>query len=196
MILDNEFTVGAPVDAVWAYFLDVPSLAPCLPGATLVGDSVDSDGNATYQGKVVAALGPVKLNFSGSAKILEADEVAHRMVLRAAGSEDRGRGEAEMTITATLRAVSGGTRVTVAQDLSISGAAANFGRGLIADVTSVLMGSFAECVQANVTGGGGGTATAVRAAAPASGFAIGLRAAVMALKRVFARFFLPYDRNR
>jgi carbon monoxide dehydrogenase subunit G len=192
MILDNEFTVGAPVDTVWAYFLDVPSLAPCLPGATLVGD----DGDGTYQGRVVAALGPVKLSFSGTAKILEADEAAHRMVLRAAGSEDRGRGEAEMTITATLRAVSGGTRVTVAQDLSISGAAANFGRGLIADVTSVLMGSFAECVQANVTGGGGGTATAVRAAAPASGFAIGLRATVMALKRVFARFFLPYDRNR
>ena len=188
MILDNEFTVDAPVDAVWAYFLDVPNLAPCLPGATLVGD----DGDGTYQGRVVAALGPVKLNFSGTAKIVEADETAHRMVLRAAGSEDRGRGEAEMTITATMAPTSGGTRVSVAQDLSISGAAANYGRGLIADVTSVLLGSFAECVQANIAGGGG-TATAVRAA-PASGFAIGLRATVMALKRVFARFFLPYDR--
>jgi carbon monoxide dehydrogenase subunit G len=191
MILDNEFTVDAPVDRVWAYFLDVPNLAPCLPGATLVGD----DGDGTYQGKVVAALGPVKLNFSGTARIVEADEAAHRMVLKAAGSEDRGRGEAEMTITATMRPEDGGTRVSVAQDLSISGAAANYGRGLIADVTSVLLGSFAECVQANITGGGGGTATAVRAA-PASGFAIGLRATVMALKRVFARFFLPYDRSR
>jgi uncharacterized protein len=190
MILDNEFTVAAPVDRVWAYFLDVPNLAPCLPGATLVGE----DGDGTYQGKVVAALGPVKLNFSGTARIVEADEAAHRMVLKAAGSEDRGRGEAEMTITATMRPADGGTRVSVAQDLSISGAAANYGRGLIADVTSVLLGSFAECVQANITGGGG-TATAVRAA-PASGFAIGLRATVMALKRVFARFFLPYDRSR
>jgi carbon monoxide dehydrogenase subunit G len=191
MILDNEFTVAAPVDRVWAYFLDVPNLAPCLPGATLVGE----DGDGTYRGKVVAALGPVKLNFSGTARIVEADEAAHRMVLKAAGSEDRGRGEAEMTITATMRPEDGGTRVSVAQDLSISGAAANYGRGLIADVTSVLLGSFAECVQANITGGGGGTATAVRAA-PASGFAIGLRATVMALKRVFARFFLPYDRSR
>jgi uncharacterized protein len=191
MILDNEFTVAAPVDRVWAYFLDVPNLAPCLPGATLVGE----DGDGTYQGKVVAALGPVKLNFSGTARIVEADEAAHRMVLKAAGSEDRGRGEADMTITATMAATSGGTRVSVAQDLSISGAAANYGRGLIADVTSVLLGSFAECVQADITGGGGGTATAVRAA-PASGFAIGLRATVMALKRVFARFFLPYDRSR
>jgi len=190
MILDNEFTVAAPVDAVWAYFLDVPNLAPCLPGATLVGD----DGDGTYQGKVVAALGPVKLNFSGTARIVEADEASHRMVLKAAGSEDRGRGEAEMTITATMTPTSGGTRVSVAQDLSISGAAANYGRGLIADVTSVLLGSFAECVQANIAGGGG-TATAVRAA-PAGGFAIGLRATVMALKRVFARFFLPYTRPR
>ena len=81
MILDNEFTVDAPVDRVWAYFLDVPNLAPCLPGATLVGD----DGDGTYQGKVVAALGPVKLNFSGTAKIVEADEAAHRMVLQGGG---------------------------------------------------------------------------------------------------------------
>lgn len=191
MILDNEFTVAAPVDRVWAYFLDVPNLAPCLPGATLVGEN----GDGTYQGKVVAALGPVKLNFSGTARIVEADEAAHRMVLKAAGSEDRGRGEADMTITATMAPTGGGTRVSVTQDLSISGAAANYGRGLIADVTSVLLGSFAECVQADITGGGGGTATAVRAA-PASGFAIGLRATVMALKRVFARFFLPYDRSR
>ena len=189
MILDNEFTVDASVDRVWAYFLDVPNLAPCLPGATLVGD----DGDGTYQGKVVAALGPVKLNFSGTARIVSADEANHRMVLKAAGSEDRGRGEAEMTITATLAPTSGGTRVTVAQDLSLSGAAANFGRGLVADVTSVLLGSFAECVQANLSGGG--TATAVRAT-PASGLAIGLRATLMALKRVFARFFLPYDRSR
>src|SRR6185437_6916181 len=148
----------APVDRVWAYFLDVPNLAPCLPGATLVGESVDSAGNGTYQGKVVAALGPVKLNFSGTARIVEADEAAHRMVLKAAGSEDRGRGEADMTITATMTPTAGATRVSVAQDLSISGAAANYGRGLIADVTSVLLGSFAECVQADITGGGG-TAT-------------------------------------
>ena len=193
MILQNEFDVAAPVDRVWAYFNDVPNLAPCLPGASLVGD--DGDGN--YQGRVVAALGPVKLNFSGTARILSADEAAHRMVLMAAGSEDRGRGEASMTITATLRSTGGGTHVVVDQDLTISGAAAQFGRGLIADVTGVLMTSFAECVQYNIDNQGrGGTAVAVRAAAPASGFAIGMRAMVMALKRVFARFFLPYDRNR
>lgn len=193
MILQNEFEVAAPVDRVWAYFLDVPNLAPCLPGASLVGD----DGNGRYDGKVVAALGPVKLNFSGTAEIVSADEAAHRMVLHAAGSEDRGRGEAAMTITATLLSSGRGTRVKVDQDLTVSGAAAQFGRGLIADVTGVLMGSFADCVQYNIDNQrAGGTATAVRAAAPASGLAIGLRATIAALKRVFARFFLPYDRNR
>lgn len=193
MILQNEFEVAAPVDRVWAYFLDVPHLAPCLPGASLVGD----DGNGHYQGKVVAALGPVKLNFSGVAEIVSADEAAHRMVLHAAGSEDRGRGEAAMTITATMVPSGRGTKVKVDQDLTVSGAAAQFGRGLIADVTGVLMGSFADCVQYNIDNqGSGGTATAIRAAAPASGFAIGLRATITALKRVWARFFLPYDRNR
>ena len=196
MLLKNEFEVAAPVDRVWAYFLDVPNLAPCLPGAELVGD----DGAGTYQGKVVAALGPVKLRFSGTARIVEADEASHRMVLQASGSEDKGKGEAAMTITARLVSAGRGTRVTVDQDLTISGAAAQFGRGLIADVTGVLMTSFAECVQFNIDNQGGagssgaGTATAVRAAKPASGFSIGLRAARMALARVFARFFLPYRR--
>jgi uncharacterized protein len=193
MIINNVFEVAAPVDTVWTYMLDVPNLAPCLPGAELVGD----DGNGTYQGKVVARLGPVKLNFSGTAKIVESDERAHRLVLRAAGSEDKGKGTADMTVTATLVPAGGGTRVQVAQDLTVSGAAAQFGRGMISDVTSVLMNSFAECLQYNIDNRGrGGTATAVRAAQPASGFAIGLRAAAMALRRVFARFFLPYDRNR
>lgn len=193
MKLQNEFEVAAPIDRVWAYMLDVPNLAPCLPGAELVGD----DGNGNYEGKVVAALGPVKLNFSGTARMVEADEAAHRMVLEASGAEDRGRGTAAMTIIATLVSAGRGTKVKVDQDLRVSGAAAQFGRGLIADVTGVLMGSFADCIQYNIDNqGAGGTTTAVRTAKPASGFAIGLRATVAALKRVFARFFLPYDSTR
>lgn len=197
MLIDNEFEVAAPVDRVWAYLLDVPNLVPCLPGAELVGD----DGTGTYEGRVTTRLGPVKLSFSGTARIVETDESAHRMVLDAAGSEDRGKGTAAMTVTATLVAAGRGTRVQVAQDLTVSGAAAQFGRGMISDVTSVLMNSFAECLQYNIDNQGSvdqrdGTATAVRTAKPASGLAIGMRAAVMALKRVFARFFLPYDASR
>jgi carbon monoxide dehydrogenase subunit G len=193
MIIDNDFEVAAPIEKVWAYFLDLPRLAPCLPGAELG----DDDGNGTYDGKVVAKLGPVSLRFSGTARIVEADEAARRLVLHAAGSEDKGKGTADMTITATLVPTGRGTTVKVTQDLTISGAAAQFGRGMIADVTSVLMTSFADCIQYNINDqGSGGTATAVRAAKPASGFAIGVRATVMALKRVFARFFLPYDASR
>ncbi|GAA2565344.1 SRPBCC family protein [Pseudonocardia saturnea] len=193
MEIKNELVVGAPLDKVWAYLLDVPNLAPCLPGAELVGD----DGNGTYDGKVVARLGPVKLSFSGQVKIIETDDAAHRMVMHAAGAEDKGKGTADMMMTVVLAPASGGTTMKVEQDLTVSGAAAQFGRGMIADVTGVLMQSFAECLQYNITNqGSGGTTTAVRAARPASGFAIGVRAARMALMRVFARFFLPYDRNR
>jgi len=140
----------------------------------------------------------VRLNFSGTATIVEADEAGRRLVLRASDSEDTGKGTAEITITSTLVPAGRGTKVTVNQDLTVSGAAAQFGRGLISDVTSVLMGSFADRVQHNIDnqGSGGGTTTAVRAAKPASGFVIGLRAALMALKRVFARFFLPYNATR
>ncbi|MFC4946515.1 SRPBCC family protein [Pseudonocardia sp. GCM10023141] len=194
MLINNELVVGAPLDKVWTYLLDVPNLAPCLPGAELVGD----DGNGTYDGKVVARLGPVKLSFSGQVKIIETDEANHRMVMHAAGAEDKGKGTADMMMTVVLvPAGSAGTTMKVGQDLTISGAAAQFGRGMIADVTGVLMQTFAECLQYNITNQGvGGTMTAVRAAKPASGFAIGVRAARMALLRVFARFFLPYDRNR
>lgn len=193
MKITNELVVQAPLDKVWTYLLDVPNLAPCLPGAELVGD----DGNGTYDGKVVARLGPVKLNFSGQVRIVETDEAAHRMVMHAAGAEDKGKGTADMMMTVVLVPAAGGTTMKVDQDLTISGAAAQFGRGMIADVTGVLMQTFAECLQFNITNQGtGGTMTAVRAAKPASGFAIGVRAARMALTRVFARFFLPYDRNR
>lgn len=193
MIISNQFDVAAPLDRVWAYFAHVPNLVPCLPGAELVG----YDGDGTYEGRVVVALGPVKLHFSGTARVVEADEAAHRLVVHATGSEDKGRGTAEMTITANLVPSGHGTTVRVAQDLTISGAAAQYGRGMIADVTSVLMASFAECVEFNITNTDrGAAATAVRTARPAGGFAIGLRAALMALKRVFARFFLPYDASR
>lgn len=186
MLIENEFEVAAPVERVWAYLLDVPNLAPCLPGAEMVGD----DGNGTYQGKVTTKLGPVSMKFTGKAKIVEADEAARRIVMDASGSEVKGKGTAAMTVTSTLTSSGRGTKVKVAQDLQVSGAAAQFGRGMISDVTSVLMKSFADCIEYNINAQNqGGAPTTVRAAKPAGGFTIGLRAAVMALKRVFGRLF-------
>jgi carbon monoxide dehydrogenase subunit G len=186
MLIENEFEVAAPVEKVWAYLLDVPNLAPCLPGAELVGH----DGNGTYQGKVVTRLGPVSLRFTGTATIVETDEAARRIVMHASGSEDRGKGTATMTVTSTLVPAGRGTRVRVAQDLQVSGAAAQFGRGMISDVTAVLMQSFAACIQHNIDARDRGEAPGRHtAAAPASGIGIGLKAALMALRRVFGRLF-------
>lgn len=186
MLIENEFEVAAPVEKVWAYLLDVPNLAPCLPGAEMVGD----DGNGTYEGKVTTKLGPVSLKFTGKAKIVETDEKARRIVMHASGSEVKGKGTATMTVTSNLVAAGRGTKVKVAQDLQVSGAAAQFGRGLIADVTGVLMKSFADCIESNINAQNqGGAATAVRAAKPAGGLAIGMQATMKALKRFFGRFF-------
>lgn len=193
MLIENEFDVAAPVDKVWAYLLDLPKLAPCLPGAELVGD----DGNGTYEGKVTTKMGPVSLHFAGTAHIREADESARRIVMDASGSEEKGKGTAQMTVTSTLVSAGRGTKVKVAQDLQISGAAAQFGRGMVSDVTSVLMRSFAECIQHNIDAEGRGESTGRHAAAaPAGGFGIGLRAALLALKRVFGRLFGPMSSKR
>ncbi len=186
MLIENEFEVAAPVEKVWAYMLDVPSLVPCLPGAELVGD----DGKGTYEGKVTTKMGPVKMNFTGKATITETNAAARRIVLSGSGSETKGKGTASMKVTSTLIATARGTKVKVNQDLQVSGAMAQFGRGMIADVTSVLMKSFAECIEYNINAQNqGGGSTAVRAAKPTSGFAIGVQAILMALKRFFGRFF-------
>ncbi|MHA6795140.1 SRPBCC family protein [Pseudonocardia bannensis] len=192
MLIENEFRVTAPVDEVWEYLLDLPGLAPCLPGAELTDDL----GDGTYRGRVVTRLGPVKLGFTGTAKIIDADEAARRIAIHAAGSEDKGKGTADMTVTATLVPAAGGaTTVEVTQDLQVSGAAAQYGRGMISDVSSVLLRSFAECISHNIAAGrGGGTATVTRTAKPAGGLSIGLAAALMALKRVIRRFFGPSTR--
>jgi carbon monoxide dehydrogenase subunit G len=186
MLIETEFEVAAPVDKVWDYLLDVPKLAPCLPGAELVGD----DGNGTYKGKVTTKMGPVSLRFAGTAHIRETDKAARRIVMDASGSEEKGKGTASMTVTSVLVPSSRGTKVKVAQDLQVSGAAAQFGRGMVSDVTSVLMKSFAECIQHNIDAESRGESPGRHAAAaPASGFSIGLQAALLALKRVFGRLF-------
>ncbi len=181
-----------PSERVFAHLTDLPGLVPCLPGAELVGENDDG----SYEGKVVTRLGPVSLRFSGTARLVEADESAGRMKIHASGAEDKGKGTAEMTITAQVEATgASATAVHVTQDLQVSGAAAQYGRGMITDVSGVLLRSFADCLAATIEGGGaGGTATATRTAAPASGFAIGLAAALMALRRVARRFFGPSTR--
>ncbi len=141
-------------------------------------------------------MGPVKLQFAGTADITERDEQAKRVVVHAAGADERGRGQANMVVTATLARAGRGTRVDVTQDLQLSGAAAQYGRGMISDVTSVLMRDFSANMQdriARIERGESAEQIAAASSTPAGGFTLGLRAAMMALTRVFRRFFAPYQ---
>lgn len=189
MLLKNDFEVAQPVDKVWEFFGDVPQVAACLPGAELTEDR----GDDTYGGTVGVRMGPVKLEFDGTARIVERDDAAKRMVIDAAGSDKKGRGQAAMTVTAVLSPAGTGTQVHLEQDLQLSGAAAQYGRGMIADVTTVLMGQFASNAQQRIGALERGESVADLGAKPASGLSIGLQAVRMALARVFRRFFLPYQ---
>jgi carbon monoxide dehydrogenase subunit G len=191
MLITNEFEVAQPVEKVWAFFDDIPQVAACLPGAELT----ENLGGDRYGGQVAVRMGPVRLQFGGTAEITERDAAARRVVVHAAGAEQKGRGQASMVITAVLSRVPRGTKVDVRQDLQLSGAAAQYGRGMISDVTSVLMRDFAATMQDRIERieRGESAEQVAAAASPASGFTLGLRAALLALSRVFRRFFLPYQ---
>ena len=188
MLITNSFEVAKPVAAVWDFFGDIPRVATCLPGAELTETLADDK----YGGRVAVRMGPVRMQFAGTAEITERDEAAKRIVVHAAGAEERGRGQANMVVSATLAAVGNGTKVDVSQDLQLAGAAAQYGRGMIADVTAVLMRDFAANLARQITAAERGE-TVQAAAAPAGGLAIGMRAALMALRRVYRRFFVPYQ---
>ena len=190
MQITQEFEVAQPVDAVWDFFDDIPAVASCLPGT----DLTDELGEDHYGGSVIIGLGPVKLDFDGEAKILERNVADRTITVDASGADKKGRGQAAMMLDAGLVSVGSGTKVNVAMDLNISGAAAQYGRGLVSDVTAVLLKDFATNVQNRLQAiAEGRDPSQVQNVQAASGLAIGLRAARMALARVFRRFFLPYN---
>ncbi len=177
MLITNDFEVAQPVDRVWQFIQDIPQVASCLPGAELT----DKTGDDSYRGKVAVRMGPVRLQFAGTADITERDEQAKRLVVNASGAEERGRGQASMVVTAQLSAAGRGTKVAVVQDLQLAGAAAQYGRGMIADVSAVLMRDFSANMADRITRidrGESADQIAATAATPASGFALGLRAAL------------------
>ncbi|HUB21882.1 MAG TPA: SRPBCC family protein [Streptosporangiaceae bacterium] len=196
MLIKNEFEVAEPVEKVWQFFDNIPQVAACLPGAALTEDL----GDDKYKGTVAVRMGPVRLRFAGTADITERDEAGKRVVVHASGADEKGRGQASMIVTATLTRAGRGTKVGVTQDLQLSGAAAQYGRGMISDVTAVLMRDFSANMQDRIERLDRGESPemdaaqiAAATATPAKGFTLGLRAALMALSRVFRRFFLPYQ---
>jgi carbon monoxide dehydrogenase subunit G len=193
MLITNEFEVAEPVDQVWQFFQNIPQVAACLPGAQLTEDL----GDDKYKGTVAVRMGPVRLQFAGIADITERDEAAKRLTVHASGADEKGRGQANMVVTATLaRTNRGTTKVDVVQDLQLAGAAAQYGRGMISDVSAILMRDFAANMQGRIERlnlGESPEQIAAASAAPARGFTLGLRAAMLALTRVFRRFFMPYQ---
>jgi carbon monoxide dehydrogenase subunit G len=146
MELVNEFTVNAGIDKTWATLTDVERIAPCMPGAQLT--EIEGD---TYRGTVGVKVGPITAKFKGEANFVEQDEAAHKAVLKAAGRDTGGKGNASALITAQLTAVSEtSTHVTVTTDLTITGKVAQFGRGALADVSTKLIDQFVQQLETTV----------------------------------------------
>jgi carbon monoxide dehydrogenase subunit G len=141
MQLTHSFTVPVPVEQAWNGLLDIERIAPCMPGAALTSHTDDA-----FEGTVRVKVGPVSLTYKGKGRFVERDEAARRVVISASGADARGAGTAAAKVTASLAPDGDGTRVDVVTDLDVTGRAAQFGRGLIADVSGKLVTQFADCV--------------------------------------------------
>ncbi|WP_256639782.1 SRPBCC family protein [Streptomyces murinus] len=142
MKIDNEFRVDAPLERAWQALTDLEGLAPCMPGAQLTG--VDGD---VYRGKVKVKVGPVISQFQGTARFTEQDEASHSAVISASGKDTRGQGNASATVHARLRPDGTGTAVSVSTDLNISGKLAQFGSGMIKEISEKLFAQFVANVE-------------------------------------------------
>jgi uncharacterized protein len=140
MIFENSFGVAATPDAAWKIILNVPEIAPCLPGANLT-EQVDEN---TYKGNVSVKLGPVALTFNGTAQIIQRDDAEHTATVRAHGSDSKGRGAAKAEARFKLLPDPRGTKVQVVTDLTLTGSVAQYGRGagLIQSVAAGLIEQF------------------------------------------------------
>jgi carbon monoxide dehydrogenase subunit G len=153
--LNNEFRVAVPAAKTWEVLTNVERVAPCLPGATLL--SVDGD---EFTGAVKVKVGPITVSYKGNAAFVEKDAAAQRVVLKANGKETRGNGNAAAVVTAQLKDEGNATSVVITTDLTISGKAAQFGRGVLADVSGNLIAQFARTLEADLTGGSSATTAA------------------------------------
>jgi len=145
MKLENEFRVDVPVEEAWRVLLDVERIAPCMPGAQL--QEVQGD---EHRGVVKVKVGPITAQYKGVARIVDRDREGGQLVLRAEGRETRGQGNASALITANLAADGDATFVTITTDLTVTGKVAQFGRGVLADVSAKLLTQFVQCLEADV----------------------------------------------
>ena len=148
MQLQNSFTVPVPVDEAWRVLLDIERIAPCMPGAEL--QEVEGD---EYRGVVKVKVGPITAQYKGVAKLAEVDAGAHRAVIDAQGRDTRGQGNASAKITMSLAPDGDGTEVSIDNDVTVTGKVAQFGRGVMADVSTKLLAQFVACLESRVLSG-------------------------------------------
>ena len=162
MKINNEFTVGAPIQQAWDTMLNLERIAPCLPGAAIQEEKDEGE----YDGTMKVKIGPITANYKGTVKFEEVDEGNHRAVLQATGRDARGQGTASATIVSTLQEEGEGTKVSVETDMKLTGRAAQFGRGIAQDVATKMLGQFSSCLEEEITGGPEEGAAAAASAEP------------------------------
>ena len=145
MKIANQFTVSAPIEQAWDVLCDLEQVIPLMPGAQLIGHEGED-----YLGKVKVKVGPVTSEFSGKVRFVEQDRDQHRAVIDGKGKEARGTGNAAATVTAQLHEDGQKTRVTVDTDLKIVGKLAQFGSGMLQQVSEKLLGQFVESLEAKL----------------------------------------------
>ena len=155
MKIEDQFRVDVPIDEAWRVLLDVERIAPCMPGAQL--QEIEGD---EYRGIVKVKVGPITAQYKGAARILEADEATRKIVLKGEGRDTRGQGNASALVTVLLAEDGAGTSVSVDTDLNVTGKVAQFGRGVMADVSAKLLGQFVKSLEENVLGADEATAEA------------------------------------
>lgn len=195
MEFDNEFEVPAPIDQAWDILMDIERIAPCVPGAELT-EVVDEK---TYKGKISVKLGPVALTFNGQTTFEELDVANYSAKLKAQGTDAKGRGGAHANVAFHMEPSDNGTKVIIATSLQLSGAVAQYGRGvgMVKDLSQQIIGQFAENLKKNVidaeTDESGAAAdetataqdTPPHVAAPVQVGGMGLKVIWNAIKRLF-----------
>ena len=199
MLIENEFTVAAPADALWGYLLDVEKIAPCMPGAELT----ETINDRNWKGTVHAKFGPVSMSFAGTVSMEERDDAAHRVVLKAKGMEQKGKGAANASVTSWLEPTTdpASTTVKMQADITLTGAAAQMSRGLLPDISKKLTQQFADCLQAGMAAEAASPAASASpgdaqpptppaaAAKPVGGIGLGLAALWATIVGFFRRLF-------
>ncbi len=147
MELTHDFTVPAPIEQAWATFMDLEQVGGCFPGATVT--EVSAEG---FAGTVKVKLGPIALQYAGTGQFLSRDDAGHRAVIEAKGKDKRGNGTAGATVTVQLAPAGQGTRVDVTTELSVTGKPAQFGRGVMQDVSDKLLQQFIGCIEGRLGG--------------------------------------------